>query len=787
MSHARFYHPAVISLFDLIKRSAPETESANEKMIAKANNLIRQIDFLDEQHCYYNPSSVDTHMHLNSKDAEGFTLLMRAVQSRNIEIVRLMIRHGADMNLLHHALGLNALLIAVQHQDIEMTQLILSASPDPAAMLAQRHQHSGCNALMFAVTNDNDKMVEYLLKMRADPDVINPKTGKSPLATAISNESVAVAQLLIEKSIAILDFDSDEKRFVRLLQLATLEAKSHLLNFLFDYAAKRDKRFKWNLINARHDEITLLYCAASHGYTDIVAILLKNNADPNLSDAKTNLTPLAVAAMHGHLDVIRLLHNHGANLNLEEVNGGKSPLYVAAEFGQINTLKFLLEYGSHVNFFNLINGNSVLSIAVLNQKQVIVELLLQHGADANFFNHKTLDSCLILTAKSDDVVTMRLLLECKADPNYINRDTKMTALLHAIENHHTHAATLLLEHSSIVTDVNLIHAKTFALHYAVKFKNVKVAELLLAKNARIDAICEQKTALQLALDDPHKSLEIIWLLLRAKAAIPNPSPLQNILILMQKLRPTQRALIDCCLGIVCEKQKNLVQARTYYTQVSVLNKSDIFIQFRLAEIAWQQHEYSNAIVHFKQAAALHDVKSIVRLIDIAQCYAQTSHDEYLHDNSQAIIDSIGATHQYTKFLSDIYSYIAAINYQINLSHQYWEFLIDQGMLFEGSIADGYFLVAAAERLKQQRISMQQDNGVNVERHTHDLSVLTATAHACFTAERELKQAQQTLRHARFTLFERIFDHHATPSLCVANYLEEDDDQESQMSASSLAL
>jgi ankyrin repeat protein len=59
-----------------------------------------------------------------------------------------------------------------------------------------------------------------------------------------------------------------------------------------------------------------LHCGAQFGYKEIVTLLLKANANPNLKDFK-NRTPLDWAIWNNHKDVIDLLKMYNAKTGTE--------------------------------------------------------------------------------------------------------------------------------------------------------------------------------------------------------------------------------------------------------------------------------------------------------------------------------------------------------------------------------------------------------------------------------------------------------------------------------------
>jgi serine/threonine-protein phosphatase 6 regulatory ankyrin repeat subunit B len=59
------------------------------------------------------------------------------------------------------------------------------------------------------------------------------------------------------------------------------------------------------LINICYEGVSPLYTASRHGHTEIVELLLNNNADPNI--CYEGVSPLYTASLHGHTEIVKLM------------------------------------------------------------------------------------------------------------------------------------------------------------------------------------------------------------------------------------------------------------------------------------------------------------------------------------------------------------------------------------------------------------------------------------------------------------------------------------------------
>ncbi len=159
----------------------------------------------------------------------------------------------------------------------------------------------GAYPLFMAVLAQSEEGVRLLLNAGANPDVSKPKTKGTALFFAAQNKNKGIVEALI--------------------------------------AAKANV----NLGNSRG--LTPLFIANVKDANDIVALLLKAGADPNIRDAKKNTSPLYIAAERGNVVNIKALIAAKANVDDYTVTGA-TPLYIASAKGHSDAVKLLLEAGA---------------------------------------------------------------------------------------------------------------------------------------------------------------------------------------------------------------------------------------------------------------------------------------------------------------------------------------------------------------------------------------------------------------------------------------------------------
>lgn len=144
--------------------------------------------------------------------------------------------------------------------------------------------------------------------------------------------------------------------------------------------------------------------------TAIVALLLKAGADPNLRGYDKDIVLRDAAAPYIDLKITKLLIAHGADVNAA-TRFGHTALQVAAYRGNLAVAKLLLDAGADINAANGYHGGP-LPCAILHRQTKMAAFLLNRGADP-----RQQPEALGLAAKQGMLQTVRNLLAAGFDPN----------------------------------------------------------------------------------------------------------------------------------------------------------------------------------------------------------------------------------------------------------------------------------------------------------------------------------------------------------------------------------
>jgi ankyrin repeat protein len=207
------------------------------------------------------------------------------------------------------------------------------------------------------------------------------------------------------------------------------------------------KNFLKNNIHHFRDEINhqnemewtalMMACANSDTYSnnDIIELLLKNGADPNLKN-NFNWTALMLACDNSNNNsnnkTVKLLLKYGADPNLKDNDGWTALMISCSEtntHSNNETVKLLLKYGAELNLFDKAK-NTALMIACMHldrgsDPETIKFLLEQDNIDVKIASSgKKYNALMILCKYKPNYYDIAKILKSKTDLNHRNYKNK---------------------------------------------------------------------------------------------------------------------------------------------------------------------------------------------------------------------------------------------------------------------------------------------------------------------------------------------------------------------------
>jgi len=379
------------------------------------------------------------------------TPLCVAVEQGFFDICSLLLDHKANVDI-KTVTGLTPLLIAIEQDNKALVSLLFNQRPH----LKELHSENQINPLVFAAENGKQNMIELLLEVHFPINVHGTKAEKSLLYYAAMYGNLFFASHLLRLGFDIHESGNDEKIHVD------------------DEEGVGWKRLRY----------TPLYKAAEGGHTETVIFLLEAGADINRGGKLRYDTPLYIASANGHLKVVQVLIKNRAKYDsLEGVTHFFSPFYAAVVNGHLDVAQWLIcihKYDGCNVIYKDAYGDQRTAISFAAEYGLVdmVELLLDlyfeepKQADEHTPLHYAVKNC------HEDVVKI-LLADDRIRVNICSRSNKKTILFHA----NVQIAELLLNANANPNTVNVSGDSPLSL--AAKQSNVDLVRLLLAHGARV--------------------------------------------------------------------------------------------------------------------------------------------------------------------------------------------------------------------------------------------------------------------------------------------------------------
>lgn len=344
--------------------------------------------------------------------------LLQASICGSLEIVQLLLAYQADPDIAD-LFGKTALFSAAQFGFLDIVNVLLDKGSNP-----NKADCNGCTALNLAASYGHAEMVKTLLARGAEPgkarDVLWHAAASSSLAAVKELLSHGVKPDECPTALVVAVQDGHQEIVLELLAYGADPNAPCLFGHLpLDRAFSNKRPELVNILldnNAKPSPLALV-AAAGLGYLEVVQKLLDLGVDPNTPALGTNptildtgchTTPLCQAARYGRSDVVDVLLKGSADPDLpDEID---TPLYYAANYGRDDIVDKLLAAGAKAG-----KSPVALTQAVCGENIAMVEKLLAHGADPDA-HHEEDPSTLFRAVCSEHIEFVEILLANGATP-----------------------------------------------------------------------------------------------------------------------------------------------------------------------------------------------------------------------------------------------------------------------------------------------------------------------------------------------------------------------------------
>ncbi|KAG8830164.1 hypothetical protein FRC17_005292 [Serendipita sp. 399] len=384
-------------------------------------------------------------------------------------------------------------------------------------------------ALEAAASGGFVAIARRLLEEGADPNAPYCSRFHRPLQAAASSGNVEVVALLLEAGADVNASGGDE--FGTALHAAAWQGSGEIIQLLIDNGHDINP---WAQYHG-----TPLTLAVEYNHENVVATLLKNEANPNIYRGAES-TLLEIAAQESSLNVVKALLDAGAEIQREP--GKETAFHVAAERGDIPIMRLLIERGADINAPGGTYGTP-LKAAIQSREDAVFQFMLESGADINdcggtsvypvvhaIFagNLKAADRLLELGSKfGEDALEealkystreylVKILLDRGADPNSAHKKYGNVLQL-AVYQAREQAVRWLLEAGA---DVNVVEGEYgTSLQAAVIEGDEALVCLLLDHGADVNPPCSGKYGYPLQAAARGKEVSTLQLLIDRGAKV----------------------------------------------------------------------------------------------------------------------------------------------------------------------------------------------------------------------------------------------------------------------------
>jgi cytohesin len=306
---------------------------------------------------------------VNARDGSGETALYQAAHMGYLELCKLLINNGADLNIstFKITMGHSPLYIAIRNRHADVAELLITSGAD-----VNKKNKFGESPMDMAIHAKLQNIVNLLIEHGAETSALKGK-GKTDVTAKAPEISIhdTVRRGQIESVEQYLDaggdVDGKDKQDKTPLQHAAFHGHKEIAELLISKGADVNAKDIW--------EQTPLHKSALIGHKETIELLIAKGADVN-AKTKGGETPLDTAIQYEEPVIADLLRKHGGK------SGAADSIHVAAAVGNIEAVKQHLVVGTDVDAKDE-RGWTPLHFATLRGHKKVVELLIAKGADVN--------------------------------------------------------------------------------------------------------------------------------------------------------------------------------------------------------------------------------------------------------------------------------------------------------------------------------------------------------------------------------------------------------------------
>ncbi len=344
-------------------------------------------------------------IHVDDKDAIGWTALMYASCWNDEAVVSALISNGAELGIVNHDRQ-TALMLASKYTNSPGVIALLCSS---GSNIEAKDRYGMTPLMLAACYNDNPEIVAELIASGAGITAQAPDGRDALHYAAMENGHPELTAILLEAGASP---GPDGPFSQEMLRLAAFWNSPATITRLLESGIN---------VNGTNGcgRTALMSAAGNKESRAVVAILLAAGANVNDKDSGGNTALISAASWSPH-GTVELLCGAGANVNAATTFGDTVLMYAARQNSDPGVIKVLTQAGANIDEKNR-RGETALIYAVKDNKNTaIARALVEAGADVNAEESMSGESVLMHAVEKGRPDIVRLLVEAGADVKKTN-------------------------------------------------------------------------------------------------------------------------------------------------------------------------------------------------------------------------------------------------------------------------------------------------------------------------------------------------------------------------------
>lgn len=360
---------------------------------------------------------------LQEIDSEGQTVLDKALESNNFDLVRQLLEKGAIPSSL--------VFKRIESEEEQINYNLLSKySP-----LSQAIYHKNNQIIKLLVQTANNKierddlvlLLEYIVTNINNEDVIDLfniiyPTNEIDIMRIVFKQQQLLLSKLFEPNKEIVASEDVKKLCNTLFMHCSKQEFMHFLSS--DRITQGSKKLINQFITEHKQDAKKLMGLLSEGILGKQAVIrLLETKKVWLNYQNHITTPMHLAVEWQDIEIFKLLLNYGANPNIKNIDGTPLLCHALEKSGNFIFFIILLTKGVDVNMEGA-SGETPLHIAVFHKSfKSLAPLFLKKGANINA-QDKARNTPLHIAVKCHNIEAAKFFLDNQADSSIINAQDK---------------------------------------------------------------------------------------------------------------------------------------------------------------------------------------------------------------------------------------------------------------------------------------------------------------------------------------------------------------------------